>query len=146
MLRPFLVLQAMVALSLVGVYSPSVSKASPSDGAAPGSCSFVLTPPRVVQVSGSNMVLAMLKPKACTIDGIPNGSVVCVSIDGEASPGQCGAKVGPEPALVYYPYQPGSTYVVRGRGCADIFDNPIYHNTGPISTICQSLGPMSFTL
>lgn len=146
MLRFISVLAAVAAMSLVGVCSAHVSNASPSEGAATGSCSFVLTPPKVVQVSASSMVLATLKPGPCTRDVLPNMSVVCLSIEGESSPGQCGNRSGPEPALIYYPYRPGATYVASGRGCADVFEHSRDGSVGPTNTICQTFGPTSFTL
>lgn len=146
MFRHILVLSELVAISLIGVYSPNVSNASPSEGGAAASCSFVLSPPKVVQVSGSSMVLATVKPGPCSLDGIPNQSIICVSIQGDVSPGQCGNRPGTDPAWVYYPYQPGATYVVTGRGCVDIFQDPDHPSTGPVHTTCQSLGPFLFAL
>jgi hypothetical protein len=146
MLRCRQVLPAVAVASLVGVCFGSVSNASPSDGAGAESCSFVLTPPTVVQVSDTSMVLATVKPGPCTLDGNPNHSTVCVSIQGADSQGQCGNKQGPEPASVYYPYRPGATYVVTGRGCADVYEDPTHPSTGPMHTVCQSLGPFSFAL
>lgn len=140
MFRSLSVIQALLAMSFIGVCAPSVSKASPSDGAAAGSCSFVLTPPKVVQVSDTSMVLATVKPGPCTRDAIPNRSTVCLSIAGTSAPAACGDKVGPEPALVYYPYRAGATYVVTGKGCVDSFEQPI------TTRICQDIGPTSFTL
>jgi hypothetical protein len=145
MLRCLLVLPAVVATSLVGVCG-SVSNASPSDGAGAGSCSFVLTPPQVVKVSDTRMVLATVKPGPCGLDGQPNRSTVCVSIQGDGSPGQCGDRFNAFPALVYYPYRPGAIYVVTGRGCADVFEDATHPSTGPMHTACQSLGPFSFAL
>jgi hypothetical protein len=76
-----------------------------------------------------------------------NQTVVCVSVQGGDSQGQCGNKPNTDTAYVYYPYRTGATYVVTGQGCADLYENPIDHSTtGPVSKICQSLGPSSFTL
>jgi hypothetical protein len=134
-------------MSVVGVSWAGVTNASPSDEAGSGSCSWILTPPQVVQVSSTRMVLATVKPGPCTMDGIPNESVVCLSVKGENSQGQCGNKAGPDPALVYYPYRPGATYVVTGQGCVDVFEDPVMHmTTGPVEKVCQSIGPSSFTL
>ncbi|SRR5579875_2336020 len=138
---------AVVMLSLVGAGSPGITYASPSDGAASGSCSWVLSPPQVVQVSDIRMVLATVKPGPCTMNALPNQSVVCLSIQGGDSQGQCGNKSFADPAIVYLPYRPGATYVAAGQGCADLFENPVDHSTtGPVSKICESLGPMSFSL
>ena len=147
MLRSRSLLPAVVAMSLVGFGSAGVTNASPSDGAGSESCSWVLTPPQVVQVSSTHMVLASVKPGPCTMDALPNESVVCLSIQGENSGGQCTHKAGTDPALIYYPYRPGATYVVTGQGCADLFENPVNHSTtGPVTKICQTIGPTSFSL
>jgi len=92
------------------------------------------------------MVLATVKAGPCTMDAIPNESVVCLSIKGGDSQSQCGNKIGADPALIYLPYRPGATYVVTGQGCADVFEDPVNHNTGPVKKICQSIGPTAFTL
>jgi len=81
------------------------------------------------------------------MDAIPNEKVVCLSVQGEGTQGQCGNKIGSDPAIVYYPYRPGATYVVTGQGCADVFANPTTHSTtGPVTKICRSIGPTSVTL
>ena len=147
MRRSLSLLPAVVAMSFVGVASAGVTNASPSDQAGSESCSWVLTPPQVVQVTSTRMVLATLKPGPCTMDALPNESVVCLSIKGQDSQGQCGNKVGADPALIYYPYRPGATYVVKGQGCADVFEDPVTHlSTGPVKKMCQSIGPTEFTL
>ncbi len=147
MLRSLSLLPAVVAMSLVGVGSAGVTTASPSEGATSDSCSWVLTPPQVVQVSSTRMVMATVKAGPCTMDAIPNESVVCLSIQGDNSGGQCNHRAGSDPALIYYPYRPGATYVVTGQGCADVFENPVTHSiTGPVTKLCQSIGPTSFTL
>ncbi len=147
MFRSSSLFAALVAMSLVGVGLAGVSNASPSEeaGSESGSCSWVLTPPEVVQVSDTRMVQATVKPGPCTMDALPNESVVCLAIEG--SQGQCGNKVGSFTAVTYYPYRPGATYVVTGQGCADVFENPANHSTtGPVTKLCQSIGPKSFTL
>jgi hypothetical protein len=137
----------MAATSLIGVGSAGVTNASPSAGADAGSCSWVLTPPQVVQVSSASMVLATVKPGPCTMDAVPNDSVVCLSIKGEDSQGQCGHRAGSYPALIYRPYRPGATYIVTGQGCADVFEDPVTHSTtGPVKKLCQAIGPTEFTL
>ncbi len=146
-LRSLPVLPALVALSFFGVCSAGVTNASPSEGAGSESCSFVLTPPQVVQASTTRMVLAAVKPGPCPMDAIPNESVVCLSIRGGDSQGQCAHRAGSDPALIYYPYRPGATYIVTGQGCADVVEDPVTHvTTGPVKKICQSIGPTSFTL
>jgi hypothetical protein len=144
---PLSLLPAAVAISIVGVGSAGVTHASPSEGAGSDSCSWVLTPPQVVQVTTTRMVLASVKPGPCTMDAIPNESVVCLWVQGEDSQGQCEHKAGSDPALIYYPYRPGATYVVKGQGCADVFEDPTNHTTtGPVQKICQAIGPTAFTL
>ena len=147
MLRSLSVIPALVTMSLLGVCAAGFANASPSAGAASESCSWVLTPPHVVQVSDTRMVLATVKPGPCTMDAVPNESVVCLSIDGGDSQGQCGHQAGSAPALIYYPYRPGATYIATGQGCADLIEDPVNHTTtGPVEKICQSIGPTSFTL
>ncbi|MGO9158839.1 hypothetical protein [Mycobacterium sp.] len=134
-------------MSLIGIGSAGVAKASPSAGADTGSCSWVLTPPQVVQVSSTSMVLATVKPGPCTMDAVPNDSVVCLAIRGEDSQSQCSHKAGTAPALIYLPYRPGATYVVTGQGCADVFEDPVTHSTtGPVKKMCQPFGPTAVTL
>ncbi len=147
MLRPLAYLSASMMLSLLAIGPAVGAHASPSAGDASGSCSFVLTPPQVVQVSTTRMVLATVRPGPCTMDAVPNDSVVCLSIKGDDTQAQCAHKAGSAPALIYYPYRPGAAYVVTGQGCADVFENPANHSTtGPVQKICQAIGPTSFTL
>jgi hypothetical protein len=145
--RALLVVPVMVAMSLIGIGPAGVANASPSAGADAGSCSWVLTPPQVVQVSSTSMVLATVKPGPCTMDAVPNDSVVCLSIKGGDSQGQCGHRAGASPALIYFPYRPGATYIVTGQGCADVFEDPVTHSTaGPVKKMCQAIGPTAVTL
>jgi len=147
MLRVLSVVAVMAAISLIGVGSTGVANASPSAGADAGSCSWVLTPPQVVRVSSASMVLATVKAGPCTLDAVPNDSVVCLSIKGEDSQSQCGHRAGSYPALIYLPYRPGATYIVTGQGCADVFEDPVTHSTtGPVKKLCQAIGPTAFTL
>lgn len=147
MTRPCWLPATVAALSLVGVACAGVTNASPSEVDATASCSWVLTPPQVVKVSSTSMVLATVKPGPCTMDAVTNESVVCLSIQGENSSGECGHIAGSSPASIYYPYRPGATYVVTGQGCADVFEDPVSHSTtGPVKKLCQSIGPTAFTL
>jgi hypothetical protein len=136
--RVLSVFGALLAILLTGAWSASVSTASPSDDPAPGQCAFLLTPPEVVQISGVSFATATVKPGPCTMHASPNRSMVCLSMQGEDSSGQCASKNGKDPAVVYYAYRPGATYVVTGQGCASTFTPP--------STMCQNLGPSHFTL
>jgi hypothetical protein len=131
-------LWAGLSMAFIAVYPPGVSDASPSGDDGTGQCSFILTPPKVVQVSGLSLVSATLRPGPCTIHAQPNSLVVCLSVAGGGSQGECGSKNGQEPAEVRYPYQPGSTYVVRAQGCASTFEPPY--------TLCQDFGPLQTTL
>lgn len=129
---------ALLALMLTGAWSASISTASPPDDPAPGQCDFLLTPPEVVQISGVSFATATVKPGPCTMHASPNHAMVCLSMQGEDSSGQCASKSGGRPAVVYYAYRPGATYVVTGQGCASTFAPPY--------TMCQDLGPSHFTL
>lgn len=84
------------------------------------------------------VVMASMHPGPCPIDAEPNSSVVCLSIAGDSTPGQCASKNGRNPAIVYYTYWPGATYVVKGLGCASTFAPPY--------TVCQNFGPSQTTV
>jgi hypothetical protein len=129
---------AGLSMAFIAVYAPSASHASPSDDDGAGQCTFILTPPKVAQINGLTLVVASLRPGPCTIHANPNSSVVCLSVAGGGSQGECASKNGQEPAEVRYPYQPGFTYVVRGEGCASTFEPPY--------TLCQNFGPSQTTL
>jgi hypothetical protein len=126
-------LMAFVAVSPVGL-----THAAPSGDDGAGQCSFILTPPKVAQVSGLSVVVATLRPGPCTIHAQPNLSVVCLSVAGQGSPGECASQNGQNPAEVRYPYQPGTTYVVKAQGCVSTFQPPY--------TLCQDFGPTQTTL
>jgi hypothetical protein len=119
-------------------YPAGVSQASPSDDDGTGQCSFILTQPKVVEVSGLSLVSATLRPGPCTIHAQPNVSTVCLSVAGGGSQGECASVNGQNPAEVRYPYQPGATYIVRGQGCASTFVPPY--------TLCQDFGPTQITM
>jgi hypothetical protein len=136
MMRTFVVSWAAMSLAFGGVCCAGIADASPSDGS--GRCSFVLPPLKVVQVSGVNFVFATMSPGPCTIEANPNSSVVCVSVEGSDSPGQCATTNGPSPAVLYFTYRPGATYVVKGQGCSSV-------NVPPY-TICQDFPASRTTL
>jgi NAD(P)-dependent dehydrogenase (short-subunit alcohol dehydrogenase family) len=138
MIRCLAALRALVGLALIAGGCAAVAQASPTGGDGSGQCSFVLTPPKVVQASGVTVVMAAMHPGPCPIDAEPNSSVVCLSIAGDGTPGQCASKMGRDPAIVYYTYQPGATYVVKGLGCASTFVPPY--------TVCQNFGPSQTTV
>jgi hypothetical protein len=127
-----MVLSAAVALAFGG--TAAEASASPS----PPPCSYTLSPPQVVQLSGTNVVTATLSPAGCD-RSTPYLSVACVQMQGSDGPGQCAQGQGILPAQVYYqPYRPRATYVSTGRGCA---------NTGnPPQPVCQPTGPLTATL
>jgi hypothetical protein len=137
-LRSAIALAAALGSILGGVGQVGASHASPSDDDGAGQCSFVLSPPKVVQLSGVSLVEATLQPGPCTIRATPNSSTVCLTAAGSGSQGQCASGTGHVPAVVRYPYQPGSTYVVRAEGCAGRLEPP--------STLCQNFGPTQVTL
>ena len=115
-----------------------VVHASPSDDDGTGQCTFILSQPKVIQASGLSLVSATMRPGPCTIHATPNLSVVCLSVVGSGTQGECASKNSQDPAEVRYPYQPGATYVLRGQGCASTFVPPY--------TLCQDFVPTQITL
>ncbi len=138
MFRCLAAFRLVIGMALVPIGSAAVSHASPSGEDASGQCSFVLTPPEVVQVSGESKVLVTMHPGPCTTAAVPNSQVVCVSVAGDGSPGHCAYKSGQETVRMYYFYRPGATYVVKAQGCADSITPPY--------TLCQNFGPTQTTL
>lgn len=109
-------------------------------GAAPdaNACTYTLSPPHVVQVSGTDMVTATMSPSDC--DGAtPYQSVACVQVQGGQGPGKCVQNNGLLTAQVYFsPYRPGATYIATGKGCAT--------KGNPPQPICEPTGPLTATL
>jgi hypothetical protein len=132
MIRSPMVLTAAVVLALAG--TAAVARAEP----APPPCAYTLSPPQVVQLSGTNVVTAALSPAACD-QSVAYQTVACVQLQGSDGPGQCAQQNGILTAQVFYqPYRPGATYIATGRGCA---------TTGnPPQPICQPMGPLTATL
>lgn len=128
-----MVLAAAVALTVAAPASLAGAEPSPPKG-----CSYTLSPPQVVQVSGTNVVTATLTPAACN-QSQPYLLVACIQLQGSDGPGQCAQGEGILPAQVYYqPYRPGAAYVATGRGCA---------LTGnPPQPVCQPTDPFTATL
>jgi hypothetical protein len=126
-----MVLTATMALALAGV---APAKAEP----APPPCSYTLSGPQVVQLSGTDVVTATLSPAGCN-HSVGYLMVACVQLQGSDGPGQCAQQNGILTAQVFYqPYRPGATYIATGRGCA---------NTGnPPQPVCQPMGPFTATL
>lgn len=132
-------IRVIAAISTVLVLSGGsigVSGASPDDSS--GHCTFGITPPTVVQVSGANYVFATLRPGACTLMANPYKSTVCLSIEGDDSGGQCATRPGSETAELYMPYRPGATYIEKGQGCAGLTVAPY--------TLCEDFPASRFTL
>ncbi|MDT5044878.1 MAG: hypothetical protein QOG75_731 [Mycobacterium sp.] len=131
-------LSAGLLLTFTAVCPAGIAHASPSDDDGAGQCTFILSQPKVVQISGLSLVSATMRPGPCTIHATPNVSVVCLSVVGSGTQGECASKNGQDPAEVRYPYQPGATYVLRGQGCASTFVPPYM--------LCQDFPPTQITL
>ena len=132
MIRSLMALPAAAMLALAG--TAAVAGASPS----PPPCAYTLSPPQVVQLSGTNVVTAKLTPAACDRSD-SYLLVACIQLQGSDGPGQCTQGEGILPAQVYYqPYRPGATYIATGRGCS---------STGnPPQPVCSPAGPLAATL
>ena len=104
----------------------------------PPTCTYNLSAPQVVDVSGTNMVTATISPGACERSNAYL-SVACIQMQGSPGPPKCEQNNGVLPAQVFYaPYEPGATYVSTGRGCA---------NTGnPPQPVCTPVGPFAATI
>jgi hypothetical protein len=132
MIRSLMVLSAAAALALAG--TTAVASASPN----PPPCAYTLTPPHVVQLSGTNVVTSVLTAAACD-ESDAYLLVACVQLQGSDGPGQCAQGQGILPAQVYYqPYRPGATYTSTGRGCSS--------KGNPPQPVCLSTGPFTVTL
>jgi hypothetical protein len=133
MIRSLMVLVASLALILAG--TAGVARAEPSP---PKACSYTLSPPHIVELSGSKVVTATLSPGACDRSE-PYLSVACVQLRGSSDPVKCQQGEGNLTAQVYYaPYRPGATYVATGRGCALTGNPPV--------PVCNPRGPVTATL
>jgi hypothetical protein len=133
MIRSLIVLIAVAALALAG--TTAVAGASPGP---PPPCSYTLSPPQVMQLSGTNVVTATLTPAACD-QSDSYLLVACVQLQGSDGPGQCAQGQGILPAQVYYqPYRPGATYISTGRGCSS--------KGNPPQPFCRPTGPVTATL
>src|ERR1700687_3008451 len=114
MIRRLAVLLALLATALTGVGAPVGAGASPpSDGTGDAWCTYTLSPPHRVQVSGVDMVTATVTSYPCTGSIVPNLTVACVQLQGSDSAPQCIQQNAQDaPAQVYFsPYVPGATYV-----------------------------------
>ncbi|KUI43659.1 hypothetical protein AU197_23995 [Mycobacterium sp. IS-1590] len=127
----------MVAGFAVAVGCGSVTATASADPGDPP-CSFTLSAPHVVQVSGTDMVAVTMSPSGCD-GGTPYQSIACVELQGNAGPENCVQNNGLLTARAYYsPYQPGATYVAMGRGCST--------SGNPPEPVCESSGPLTATL
>jgi hypothetical protein len=133
--RAGVVLATVLGTGLVMVAGSASAAADPSSPA----CSFALSPPHVVDVSGTSMVTATVNPAGCSVAAEPTSSVACLQMQGSSAGEQCAMTEGPGTAQVFYaPYRPGATYVSTGRGCAST-GNPPWSS-------CQTTGPLTATL
>lgn len=125
---------ALAAAAALTTGTAGVANAEPT----PPPCSYTLSPPHVVELSGTKMVTATLAPAGCD-RSMAYLSVACVQLQGSDGPGQCAQGQGILTAQVFYqPYRPGATYISTGRGCA---------STGnPPRPVCQPTGPITTTL
>jgi hypothetical protein len=141
MIRFFGAFSAFLAICPIGLYCAGSSAAEPPGGH--GQCSFVLDGPKMVNVSGTNYVTATVTTGSCTLHAHTQ-ITVCLSTDSDDSAGQCATAYDPQPAIVYYTYRPGATYIVKGQGCADTLEGTASPATP--TTICQDIAPSRVTL
>jgi hypothetical protein len=132
MSRTLNVVWLALAFALGGVAGLGSAHAGPPP---PGTlCSFTLSVPQVVQVSGKDMVTATLTPDGCAGAFRPFASVVCVQ--GGDAPNSCTQARETDTAQVYVPYRPGATYTSTGRGMGTLFNDqaePNWQLVGPLT-------------
>jgi hypothetical protein len=133
MLR-FLVVLAVTATAALTT-APGLAGAAPEgDGVL---CSYTMSDPHVVDVSGTQMVSATLTPSGCSDSAKPINSQVCLTTANNA--GRCAELPGYATAHTYLsPYVPGQSYTATGRGCAARTQTP--------AVVCSSVGPQTATL
>ena len=126
-------LTSLIAAATLPLASTAIAVAEP-----PPTCTYNLSPPQVVDVSGTGMVTATISPGACERSNVYL-SVACLQRQGSPEAPKCQENNGVLPAQVFYaPYEPGATYVSTGRGCA---------NTGnPPQPVCTPVGPFTATV
>ncbi|WP_099041531.1 hypothetical protein [Mycobacterium neglectum] len=131
MVRSLMFLIAAATLPIAG--TAAVAMAEP-----PPTCTYNLSAPQVVDVSGTQMVTATISPGACERSNAFL-SVACLQRQGSPDAPKCESNNGMLAAQVFYaPYQPGATYVSTGKGCA---------NTGnPPQPVCTPVGPFTATI
>lgn len=119
-----------LAASTLSIGTASAQPASPA-------CVYELSPPRVVDVSGTAMVTATVSTRAC--DGaVTFQTVACLVRAGDTGAGTCAQGRGILPAQVFVPYRPGTAYTSTGRGCAS--------KGNPPQKFCEQNGPLTATL
>jgi hypothetical protein len=132
-------------MCLTAFVPAGITRANPPTDHEEPSCSFTLSLPYVIQVSGANMVTATLTPYPCTGLMGPNEQTVCVSAKSIGVAGQCKSVSTPSTAQVYVaPYRPGVTYMSNGKGCAAVYDRADPAAQG--SSVCKTIGPYTATL
>jgi hypothetical protein len=141
MIRSVAAFSALLAIYPVGLCCASSATALPPNGN--GQCSFVLDGPKIVNNSGVSQVTATVHAGVCTLNAHTQATV-CLNIVGDDSAGQCGWGYDITPAVVYYPYRPGATYVVKGQGCADVMQGT--QSPATPTTVCQDIAPSRVTL
>jgi hypothetical protein len=131
MVRSLMFLIAAATLPIAGTAAVAVAEPPPT-------CTYTLSAPQVVDVSGTQMVTATISPGACERSNVFL-SVACLQRQGSPEAPKCESNNGMLPAQVFYaPYQPGATYVSTGKGCA---------NTGnPPQPVCTPVGPFTETI
>ena len=126
---------AVAALTLVAAGSPVAMATAETEAQG---CTYTLTPPTVINVSGVDMVTATLDTGACA-SAVTFETVACIAMDGATGPGRCAQGSGIVPAQVFFqPYRPGATYTATGRGCAATGNPP--------QKVCAENGPLTATL
>lgn len=99
-------------------------------------CSFTLSVPQRVQLSGMDMVTATVTPDGCAGGFRPSASVVCVQ--GADSAPRCTQASETATAQVYVPYRAGLTYTSTGRGLGILFNDaaePNWQLLGPLTAV-----------
>jgi len=103
------------AVVLTLAVSAAMACAEPSTPA----CSYRLSPPQVVQLSGTNAVTATLSPAACD-HSVAYLTVARGQLQSSDGPGECQQQNGILTAQVFYqPYRPEAAYIATGTGCAN---------------------------
>ncbi len=135
MTRLGLVLSVAVTTACAAVTVANSAHAGP-----PPPCSFTLSPPEVVQISGVDMVTASVAPDGCGPPATPAESVACLQMLAGDRVTRCYPSDSSGSAQIYFePYVPGATYIATGRGCGAWIGQLAAPD-------CQRLGPYSATL